>query len=190
MISRFGSIGALSLPLRSVEARRCWQIVVVAASAVLSLTFACIAPFPAMAVLASRTLSARAAVVTLLGAVLANQAVGFLLLGYPRTVETAIWGPLLAIATFAAFAAARRIAHPVAATLAAFVVNQGVLAACSLLLAHSVADFAPAIIATVALANGYGLVMLGLAYVIIAMLERVVAMRRLAARSGQATPAA
>lgn len=127
-----------------------------------------------MAALASRTLSRRAAVVTLLGAVIANQATGFCLLGYPRTIETAIWGPFIALATLAALFAARRTSQPVIAVVTAFAAYETVLAAGSLLMRHSLADFTPAILGDVAFANIYGLAMLGVLYLGLSAIEHTV----------------
>jgi len=165
----------LPLRLRTVEARACWQVVVVGVSAAMSVTFACIAPFPAMAALAARTLSARAAIVTLLAAVLANQAVGFCVLGYPRTFETAIWGPILALGTLAAFVVAGRIAQPVPAAVAAFAAYEAVLAVTSLVWQHSLADFSLGIVGQVALGNAAGLVVLGIVYLLMVAIERAAA---------------
>jgi hypothetical protein len=175
MISRFSSVTASPSRLRNREVRACWQVVVVAVSAAMSVTFACIAPFPALAALASRTLSARAATVTLLAAVLANQAVGFCVLGYPRTLETAIWGPVLALGTLTAFVVARRIAQPVLAVVAAFGAYEAVLAITSLVWQHSLADFSLAILGQVAFGNAVGLVVLGIAYLLMVAIERAAA---------------
>jgi hypothetical protein len=158
--------------LQSREAQRAWQMIIAAAGAVMTLTLACVVPFPAMAMLASRTLSRRAGTVALLSAVVTNQAVGFLVLGYPRTLATVAWAPVYAAATLAAFAVSRRVANPLLALVAAFAVYEGVFAAFTLATTHSLADFAPRIVAQVALGNVLGFAVLGLLYVGVVAVER------------------
>lgn len=67
-------------------------VVLVAISAISSWEFACITPFVAFAVAAGYALSARDALLTVAGVWLANQAVGFAVLGYPWTLDTILWG--------------------------------------------------------------------------------------------------
>jgi hypothetical protein len=132
---------------------RIWQVMLVLASAVMSCTFVCVVPFAAMATIASRTLARRDAVVALLAAVLANQLVGFFILGYPRTISTVLWGPVFAAATLAAFALSTRIAQPILALAAAFAAFEAVLAAYSFATSHSLAGFTGPIVGEVALVN-------------------------------------
>jgi hypothetical protein len=75
-------------------ARQSWflPVVLVGISAVSSWEFACITPFVAFAVAAGYALSAPAAVLTVAAIWLANQAIGFAVLGYPWTVDTILWG--------------------------------------------------------------------------------------------------
>src|SRR6185503_4400292 len=75
-------------------------------SAVGSLAFACATPFAAAAAAAALTLPARAALITALGVWLGNQAIGFLLLGYPLTANGLAWGPALGGSALLATAAA------------------------------------------------------------------------------------
>lgn len=87
----------------------------VAACASASLVFACAAPFAAFAVLAAAVMPLRSAVAAIGVVWLANQAIGFGLLGYPRTLDAAAWGLVLgiaaAIATVVATALFHRLAH-------------------------------------------------------------------------------
>jgi hypothetical protein len=138
----------------------------------MTVTLGCIVPFPAMATLAARTLSRRAAIVALLAAVAVNQCIGFLLLGYPRTLETVIWAPVFALATVAAFAVSERIASAPLAFVASFATYEGMLAAYTFVTSHSLAAFAPSIVGQVALGNVIGLAVLCPAYCAVAAIER------------------
>ena len=69
--------------------RQSWflPVVLVAISAVSSWEV-CITPFVGFGVAAGYALSKRSAVLTVMAIWLANQAIGFAVLGYPRTVDT------------------------------------------------------------------------------------------------------
>ena len=76
----------------SVERRPLWIALLVVASVVFSLGFACAVPLAAFAAIAALTLSRRDAF-ALVGAVwLANQIAGFTLLHYPMDPSTFAWG--------------------------------------------------------------------------------------------------
>jgi hypothetical protein len=135
-----------------------WPALLVAAALVGSGAFACATPFAAFAAIAAATLPAGTAIFTVAAIWATNQAVGFLALGYPWTVPTALWGVAIGaaalVATLAAIAAlrwpwARRawIGIPVA-FLAGFASYEIVLAAAALGLG-GLEDFTPAIIAQV-----------------------------------------
>ncbi len=176
MFSRF--LLALSLEplsLKSVEARRIWQALLALAGGIMALTLACVTPFPAMAVLASRTLSARAAAFTLAGAVAANQFVGFFVLGFPRTVESVAGAPVFLVATLAAYQLASRVRSWPLALCGAFVAYEAVLAAYTLLTEHSLAAFAPTIVLKLAWANAEGLGVLAASYLAILVVDRATA---------------
>lgn len=83
MVRSFGSVANQSWFL---------PVVLVAISAISSWEFACITPFVAFAVAAAYALSAPAALFTVAGVWLANQAIGFAVLGYPWTGDTILWG--------------------------------------------------------------------------------------------------
>ncbi len=159
--------------LRASESRRFWQVLLVAAGGVMSVTLGCIVPFPAMAALASRTLSRRAGAIALFGAVAANQAVGFLILGYPHTGGTIAWVPVFALATWVAFEVSRRISQPLVALLSSFVAYEACLGAYTFATEHSLAAFAPYIVATVALGNAIGLAVLLPTYGGVVAIERL-----------------
>jgi hypothetical protein len=149
--------GLLAAPLSpSVprpEMTSVWQVALVLASAIMSGTIACVVPFAAMAVIASRTLARRDAVVALFAAVLASQLVGFLSLGFPWTISSVLWAPVFVVATLAAFAVSTRVAQPILALVAAFVAFEAVLAAYSLVTSHSLAAFTAPIVGQIALLN-------------------------------------
>jgi len=141
--------------LTSAGRRPLWVAVLVVASVVFSLGFACAVPLAAFAAIAALTLSRRDAF-ALVGAVwLANQIAGFAVHHYPVTASTLAWGAGLgAVALLSTLAAqwvkdhlarSHRVAA-IAAFLAAFAVYEGSLFAISLALASSVSDYAPSIV--------------------------------------------
>lgn len=87
-------------------ARIGWPFLLAAGGAFGSLAFACAAPFVAIAAMSGATLAPRMALATILAMWVANQAVGFSLLDYPQTVNTAAWGLAIGVAVLAATAAA------------------------------------------------------------------------------------
>jgi hypothetical protein len=112
-----------------VIAHQSWFLpaVLVVISAVGSWEFACITPFVAFAVVAGYALSPRMALLTVAAVWLANQAIGFAVLGYPWTVDTILWGFAIgAVALFATALAAAvlrlGIGNDIAAIGATFVV--------------------------------------------------------------------
>jgi len=141
--------------LTSAARRPLWVAVLVLASVVFSLGFACAVPLAAFAAIAVLTLSRRDAF-ALVGAVwLANQIAGFVVHHYPVTASTLAWGAGLgAVALLSTLAAqwvkdhlARsHMVAAIAAFLAAFAVYEGSLFAISLALANGVSDYAPSIV--------------------------------------------
>jgi hypothetical protein len=158
------------LPTR--EGRIAWQALIVAAAGLMTVTLGCIVPFAAMATLASRTLSARAATATLLAAVAANQLVAFVFLGYPHNLETALWIPVFTVAALAAFAISRWIAQPAFALVASFAGYESVLAAYTYVTSQTLVAFAPSIVAQIALGNLLGLAILAPLYFGLFAIER------------------
>jgi hypothetical protein len=137
------------------------SVVLVGISAVSSWEFACITPFVAFAVAAGYTLSARAAVLTVMAIWLVNQAIGFAVLGYPWTVDTILWG--FAIGAAALLAAVLACAtlrlglrNNVSAIGAAFVLAFGAYEGALFLVTFALGEedaFTPAIVGHVALLN-------------------------------------
>ena len=97
-------------PRTSGPATWLWVGSIGVASILLSRAFACATPFAALATLAAFTLRGRQAMVLMLFVWLANQAVGFGLLGYPWTFSSFAWGLAIGIAALAGLLASRAIA--------------------------------------------------------------------------------
>jgi hypothetical protein len=141
--------------LTSAGRRPLWIALLVVASVVFSLGFACAVPLAAFAAIAALTLSRRDAF-ALVGAVwLANQIAGFAVHHYPVTPTTLAWGAGLGAVALLSTLAAQRVkdhlapSHMVAAIaafLAACAVYEVSLFAISLALASGVSDYGPAIV--------------------------------------------
>lgn len=131
------------------------------AGVLFSAALACAAPFAALAALAGWTLPRRDAVVLVAGVWLANQAVGYLLLGYPTTGDSFAWGGVIGLATVLASMVAsvigRQALRPAAgltlALVGAFAVFQAVLFAATAVLPSSTEAFSAGTVAEIFLIN-------------------------------------
>ncbi|MDC9833767.1 hypothetical protein [Rhizobium binxianense] len=138
-----------------------WVVVISGASVALSLLFACVTPFVALAAVSAVILPRRMAVTAVLLAWLANQMVGYLVLGYPQTWDSYAWGLAIGVAAFAALAAALgvlRLAADLAVTmagafLAGFITYEGVLFAATAVLPSGKGAFSASVVADVLLIN-------------------------------------
>jgi hypothetical protein len=162
--------------LSETTRRIAWIVFLTVASLVFSLVFACAAPFVALATLAALNLR-RADALILTGLVwLANQAVGYGILNYPRTADSVGWGLALGVAallatwTVASLGSRPLRTGPVLGTAigfaAAFAVNQLALYGASFVLGGSETAFSPSILWYVLQVNGLalaGLLVLSLA---------------------------
>ena len=93
------------------EARRwLWILLLTAASVFVTLGMACATPFAALAALAALHMSRRDGLALIGIAWLADQAVGYGLLGYPRTANSFAWGVILGVGAFVALLAAQALA--------------------------------------------------------------------------------
>lgn len=93
------------------EARRwLWILLLTAASVFVTLGMACATPFAALAALAALHMSRRDGLALVGIAWLADQAVGYGLLQYPRTAGSVAWGVALGMATVGALLVARALA--------------------------------------------------------------------------------
>lgn len=132
-----------------------WMVLLVFASIIFSLGFACAVPLAAFAGIAALTLSRRDAL-ALVGAVwFANQLAGFVILHYPLEPSTFAWGAALGAVALVSTLAAQWVkgrvpwgggAVAVAAFLAAFAVYEGSLFAISLALGSGVSNFTSSIV--------------------------------------------
>lgn len=132
-----------------------WIALLVLASVVFSLGFACAVPLAAFAAIAALTLSRRDAF-ALVGAVwLANQIAGFAIHHYPLEPSTFAWGAALGAVALAATLTAQWVKHrlpqtsgavAVAAFLATFAVYEGSLFMISLFVGSGVSNFTPSIL--------------------------------------------
>jgi hypothetical protein len=88
-----------------------WIALVTIGSVLGSLTFACAAPLAAMGAIAGLKMRYGEGLALVVASWLANQLVGFLVLGYPHTAETFGWGAAMGIAAVIGFAAAAMVAR-------------------------------------------------------------------------------
>jgi hypothetical protein len=171
-----------------------WLGLLVATSAVLTAVYSCITPFVAFAVLSAMTLSRRDGLVLTVVLWLANQAMGFGVLAYPRTGETMGWGLAIGgaalIGTLAAQWTAQRLAtvgalgRTMASFVSAFVFYQLGLYVLAVPFLGGSRAFAPGIIGQVLAVNAGALIALvGLSQVVIG------AAAALQRRRAQASPA-
>jgi hypothetical protein len=157
-----------------------WTTLMIATGVAMSFVLTCITPFPAIAAFAAKTVSRPLAVITLFGALIGNQIAGYAFLGYPHTVTTYLWGPMMAVACLAALAAAWPIRNLFLAFGAAFVAYEGVVLVFSAV-TNSLADFAATPFLAAVEANLTGFVILALLRVGFIALDRVAATRSLRA---------
>jgi hypothetical protein len=140
-----------------------WLALIVAASVAFTLGFACAVPLAAFGAAAALTLSRRDGLL-LIGAVwLANQIVGFGVLGYPWTPETLAWGAILGVVAVLATVAARQAALRLARTgqaaaaggafVAAFAAYEGALFVAAVTAMGGTEDFTPAIVGEILTIN-------------------------------------
>lgn len=137
-----------------------WPMLLVVATMLYSLHFVCAVPFAALAAVTALTMRPRAAVPMMIILWLGNQLIGFLVLGYPRTLECFSWGAAFGGAVLLAALAAQlvrwRLAsamkrlRPVLALTAALISFELSLLLLSILVfGEGVKGFAPGIIADV-----------------------------------------
>lgn len=146
------------------EARRwLWILLLTAASVFVTLGMACVTPFAALATLAALHMSRRDGLSLIAIAWIADQAVGYGLLQYPRTVSSFAWGVVLGVAAILALVAARALCNRLrarglvtagaAAFAGAFVAYQAVLFAATTVLASGSEAFSLPIVGWVLRVN-------------------------------------
>lgn len=142
-----------------------WIVLVTVSSVLFSLGFACATPFAAIAAVAGSRMSRNSALALVAATWLANQAVGYLLLDYPRTADSFGWGFAIGagalLATLAVHTLGRFELRPLlqfaAAFAVAFAVYEGALFAATALLPAG-GGFSLAVIGYVAKINALGFI--------------------------------
>jgi hypothetical protein len=89
-----------------LERRTIWIALIVAAGIGFSFFFACATPFAALATLAALKIERRDTIAIMALVWLANQAIGYGVLGYPWTWDSAAWGLAIGVSGFLALLAA------------------------------------------------------------------------------------
>jgi hypothetical protein len=136
-----------------------WLAILIGASLIFSVGFACAAPFEAIGAAAAITLARRDALLASGVTWLINQCVGYGMLGYPWTSNSVAWGIALGVATLLATVAAGatyqlRTTIPKAlrfgiAFVAAFLVFEAAIYAVALLFLGGLEDFTIGIVSRV-----------------------------------------
>ena len=140
-----------------------WIVLVTVSSVLFSLGFACATPFAALAAIAGSRMSRSSALLLVAATWLANQAVGYLVLDYPRTVDSFGWGFAIGAAALLATLAVhelgrfglRPIVQFAAAFAVAFAVDQAALFSATAVLPSN-GGFSMAVILYVAKINALG----------------------------------
>ena len=130
-----------------------WPVTLAVATVLGTLASACMMPSVGLGVVAAATMARPRAVVTVVGIWLANQLLGFTLLGYPATGYAVAWGLAIGAASVAALLVARAVldrrsgmaAGLATAFLGAFVAYEALLFGFALV-AGGVGTFTPAIV--------------------------------------------
>jgi hypothetical protein len=102
-----------------------WVALVAGLSVTGSLAFACAAPLAAIAALAATKMRAGEGVALVVAAWLANQIVGYVVLGYPQTWDSFAWGAAIGTTAVIGFGAARAVVRPAMPELVALAVALG-----------------------------------------------------------------
>jgi len=136
-----------------------WGVVLALGGTALGVVFLCIAPFAAVAALATRTLARHAAIAAVVTMWFFNQAIGFGILHYPRDVPTLGWSAAILVASVGAALVARGFRNPFFAFASAFATYEVTLFAWGALHGER-GGFSADIVAEVFVANVAGLAIL------------------------------
>ncbi len=125
MLKERASVDLVAMPEAARTAT--WIALVTASSVLFSLALACATPFAAVATIAGTKMSRRSALVMVGTAWLVNQAIGYLILGYPRTWDSFAWGATIGVAAGLATIAIHGIAQlpgqPIVRIVASFIAS-------------------------------------------------------------------
>jgi hypothetical protein len=163
---KHGSVRPLLRPHEELLRTSTWIAIVTASMIAFSFCFACATPLAAVAALAGSRMSLKDGAAVIIAAWLADQLIGYLVLGYPRTWDSFAWGATIGAASLlaglAAASAARTVRQwwlsPCAALLAAFSVYEGALFAATVVLPSCAGAFSPSVIAHIQAINAGALV--------------------------------
>lgn len=139
-----------------------WPALLIAAALLSSVTFECVTPFSAFAVLVAATMSLPRALAMIVAIWLVNQVLGFLALGYPLDGTTFAWGGAIGVAALVATIGSATVigmarAWPVWSRIAigfaaAFIVYEAALLLATTVLGGA-GNFTPDIVAKLALSD-------------------------------------
>jgi hypothetical protein len=154
-----------SIAVQSPVRTSIWVTLVTGSSILFSLALACATPFVALAVISGTKMPWRGALALIGSAWLANQAVGYLMLDYPRSLETFAWGVAIGVAAGLALAvtgairpwARSDLAVIASSFIAAFCIYEGALFAATAFLPSSDEAFSPAVVAKILWTNALAL---------------------------------
>ncbi len=145
--------------------RALWLVLIVIGGAGFSLFFACATPFAALATLAALNMDRREGIIAVVVAWLANQAIGYGMLGYPLTGNSLAWGAAIGLAALLGYGAARAFSsdRPVRLAVslpfvAAFAVYEVSLYVAGFVLGTEPAAFAFAVVRHIAEINAVALI--------------------------------
>lgn len=165
-------MSAAAMVVQAAASRRSRAVLLVLATSGTSWMLACITPLAALAAVAARAFPGREAAAVVAALWLLSQAVGYLVLGYPRTLDSFGWGVAIGLAALLALAAARAVLHwlrrrspalaAAAGFLAALATHQGGLFAASFVLPSGPEAFAPAVLLQVLQVNALAFAALSL----------------------------
>jgi hypothetical protein len=156
-----GSVRPLLRPDEELLRTTTWVAIVTASMIAFSFYFACATPLAAVAAVAGSRMSRKGGGTLIIAAWLANQLIGYLVLGYPRTWDSYAWGATIGVASLlggiAAAGAARTVRQwwlsPCAALIAAFSVYEGALFAATAVLPSCDGAFSPSVVARILAIN-------------------------------------
>jgi hypothetical protein len=142
-----------------------WIGLVAGSSILFSLALACATPVAALTAIAGLKMSRRAALVLVMAAWAANQAVGYLVLGYPTTWDSFAWGAVIGVAAVLATLMVSEIAGRqgwliigvIAGFLAAFLVYEATLFAATALLPSGAEAFSLPVVSRILWINALAL---------------------------------
>ncbi|MDX1974284.1 MAG: hypothetical protein SFT92_01270 [Rickettsiales bacterium] len=163
-------MSGLSASLSNGWRQQVWFGLLVVASVAFSLIMACATPFAAFAILAAMSMNATQGRLVIVVIWAVNQLVGYLLLHYPQTADSFIWGGVMLVAALVTHEVVRRLldrnlplnkaAYFSAAFLVAFTVNQTLLLLAALTPLSGLSDFTLAIVGEMLLINLFAVVSL------------------------------